>query len=230
MDDLPDKLRRNVVVLSAAIVAITVFHLSFQPTGSLLGFAQVGNVTPFKVWVALTAVLVYMFFRYWFHDETDEELRALVDHYKATRYAAIQRCLTADARAYFLERRPSPRWIGGDATVESRIIAPAYAEVGRPTTVDLTAMVEHPDSFPWSGEVGFTIEVDGPGGDRRGIPLGQSHPYRFPRHVAIQIAAQTWLRTLAYSKSTVDVIVPLGLAALAFIMCVLQLVMAGVKP
>ena len=38
MDDLPDKLRRNVVVLSAAIVAINIFHLSFKPSGMLLGF------------------------------------------------------------------------------------------------------------------------------------------------------------------------------------------------
>ncbi|WGS45902.1 hypothetical protein LFL97_24735 [Burkholderia sp. JSH-S8] len=30
MDDLPDKLRRNVVVLSATIVAIAFFHLLLQ--------------------------------------------------------------------------------------------------------------------------------------------------------------------------------------------------------
>jgi hypothetical protein len=88
MDDLPDKLRRNVVVLSAVIVAITVFHLSFKPTGTLLGFAEVGNVTPLKVWLTLSAVLVYVFLRYWFHDDTDADRQALAGHYKGLQLVA----------------------------------------------------------------------------------------------------------------------------------------------
>ncbi|MBU9219257.1 hypothetical protein KTD55_35025 [Burkholderia gladioli] len=133
MDDLPDKLRRNVVALSAAIVAITVFNLSFKPTGTLLGFAEVGNVTPLKVWLILSALLVYVFLRYWFHDDTNEDRQALAAHYQRLRYAAIQRYLTQDAKAYFLMRRSLPHWTEGLESNEGNMFASIYAEIGRPS-------------------------------------------------------------------------------------------------
>jgi hypothetical protein len=43
MDDTSDKLRRNVVALSAAILAVFFLNLSFKPSASLLGIADVGN-------------------------------------------------------------------------------------------------------------------------------------------------------------------------------------------
>jgi hypothetical protein len=73
MDDTPDKLRRNVVVLSAAILVIAFFRLSFKATGTLLGFAEVSNVSPFKVWLALTATLLYMFLRWRYAVDTEKE-------------------------------------------------------------------------------------------------------------------------------------------------------------
>lgn len=230
MDDLPDKLRRNVVVLSAAIVAITVFHLSFAPTGTLLGFAKVGNVTPVKVWLALTAALVYMALRYRFHDETEKDLRALVEQYKGARYAAIRRLLTADVQAYLLRRRARPRWTEGFAATEDDIFAQAYTDFGGPTAVDLVSTVEHQDDSPWSGHIGFSIEIEWPGGQRRGVSGDRRHAYKLPRCLAIRIALGTALRTALYSKSSVDVLVPIGLAALAASMCVFQLLTTGVTP
>ncbi|GAB6847580.1 hypothetical protein [Paraburkholderia kururiensis] len=224
MDDLPDKLRRNVVVLSAAIVAITVFHLSFKPSGTLLGFAEVGNVTPLKVWLALSAVLAYVFLRYWFHDDTDRDLRALVDHYRGLRYAAIQRRLTADVRAYLLRHRRQPRWTEGFEAVEGDVFAQAYADFGGPAAVDLKPSVQHPDHSPWSGDVGFTIAVQWRGGQSRGLSGGQRYQYRLPRLVATAIAGESMLRTATYSKSAVDLLVPIALSIAAGAMCVGQLI------
>ncbi|SOE48684.1 hypothetical protein SAMN05446635_0235 [Burkholderia sp. OK233] len=116
MDDLPDKLRRNVVVLSAAIVAVNVFHLSFKPSGMLLGFAEVGHVTPLKAWLALSAVLVYLFLRYWFYEDTDQELTLLAQEFQNRRYAAIKRHLERAlerARPFLLGEF---RWLVGRAT------------------------------------------------------------------------------------------------------------------
>ncbi|OIT13540.1 hypothetical protein BL241_03125 [Ralstonia solanacearum] len=226
MDDLPDKLRRNVVVLSAAIVAITVFHLSFKPTGTLLGFAEVGNITPLKVWIALTAVLAYVFLRYWFHDETDQELIALAGHYKNLRNGAIQRCLMNDVRTYFLQRRRQPRWTVGFEALEDDMFAPAYAEFGRPAFVDLKPSVQHSSHSPWSGDVGFTIGVQWHGGQERGLSGGTRYSYRLPCLVAARIMAGSALRTATYSKSAVDLLVPIGLSIVAGAMCVVQIIQA----
>ncbi|QCP50236.1 hypothetical protein FAZ95_14230 [Trinickia violacea] len=227
MDDLPDKLRRNVVVLSAAIVAITMFHLSFKPTGTLLGFAEVGNVTPLKVWLALSAVLAYVFLRYWFHDDTDRDQRALVEHYRGLRYAAIQRRLTDDVRSYFLMRRGQPKWTEGFEALQDDMFASAYAELGQPASVDLLPSVQHPDHSPWLGDVGFTVDVQWPEGQRRSVSGGQRYPYQLPRLVAAAIAIECMLRTGTYSKSAVDLLVPIGLSMVAGAMCVAQLIRAA---
>lgn len=226
MDDLPDKLRRNVVVLSAAIIATTVFHLSFKPTGTLLGFAEVGNITPMKVWIALTVLLAYVFLRYWFHEETDQELIALDGHYKKLRYAAIQRCLVNDVRAYFLQRRRQPRWTKGFNVLEDDRFAADYAEFGRPAFVDLEPYVDLPSHSPWSGDVGFMIGVRWDGGQKRGLSGGTRYSYQLSRSVAARIVAGSALRTATYSKSAVDLLVPIGLSIVAGAMCLVQIMRA----
>ncbi|USS44472.1 hypothetical protein [Burkholderia glumae] len=226
MDDLPDKLRRNLVALSAAIVAITMFHLSFKPTGTLLGFAEVGNVTPLKVWTALSAVLVYVFLRYWFHDDTGADRQGLAAHYTQLRYAAIQRYLTRDAKLYFLMRRRQPRWIEGLDAPKDSIFVGIYKAAGRPSTVDLSANVEPFVNSPWSGEVSFSVDVRWRGGQKRGVHNNERHPYRLPRGMAIYISTTIALRTAVYSKSAVDLLVPMVLAAVAAAMCSANVVRA----
>ncbi|WLE64200.1 hypothetical protein GIY62_34820 (plasmid) [Burkholderia plantarii] len=226
MDDLPDKLRRNLVALSAAIVAITVFHLSFKPTGTLLGFAEVGNVTPLKVWTALSAVLLYVFLRYWFHDDTGADRQALAAHYRHLRYVAIQRHLTRDAKLYFLMRRGQPRWIEGLDALKDSIFADIYKATGRPSTVDLSANVEPSVNSLWSGEVSFSVDVQWHGGQKRGVHGNKRHPYRLSRGMAIYISTAIALRTAVYSKSAVDLLVPMVLAAVAAATCSANVVRA----
>jgi hypothetical protein len=106
MDDTPDKLRRNVVVLSAAILAIALFNLSFRTNGTLLGFAQVGNVSPFKVWLALTATLLYVLMRYHHSDETKAERAYVAESFCELRRVALIGRIEAAVRRYFLRGAP----------------------------------------------------------------------------------------------------------------------------
>ncbi|RQM45240.1 hypothetical protein EHZ19_25060 [Paraburkholderia bannensis] len=91
MDDTPDKLRRNVVALSAAILTIAFFHLSFKPTGNLLGLAEVGNVSPFKVWLDLATVLLYVGLRYHHADDTHAERQFAREAFLEFRRVAVIR-------------------------------------------------------------------------------------------------------------------------------------------
>ncbi|MFP3733059.1 hypothetical protein SB690_20075, partial [Bacillus sp. SIMBA_006] len=84
----PDTLRRNVVALCAAILAIALFHLTFKPTGNLLGFAEVGNVSPLKVWLALSAVLAYVFLRWRYASDTVMELAVITGEWEALKSRA----------------------------------------------------------------------------------------------------------------------------------------------
>ena len=103
MDDTTDKLRRNVVVLAAAILAIAFFDLSFRPTGLLLGFAEVGRISPFKVWLALTVTMLYVVMRYHHSEETAKERTYVGEHFRELRRVSTIHRIEANICRYFLK-------------------------------------------------------------------------------------------------------------------------------
>ena len=232
MDDLPDKLRRNVVVLSAAIVAITVFHLSFKPTGTLLGFAEVGNVTPLKVWLALSAVLVYVFQRYWFDEQTGKERELLAQEFENRRYAVITRCLKRTVERHFLRHRPL-RLLTDPYDLRDQVIPDRLSNLEPPVRAAIQLIVEQSAQSAWHGKVRFSIALEWVSGHRV-TPLdgafGHFYSFQIPRRLAAWFVVRCALGTATYSKSAVDTVVPIGLSALAFGMCMFQLVMAGLTP
>ncbi|AYQ36678.1 hypothetical protein BLA9940_06997 [Burkholderia aenigmatica] len=226
MDDLPDKLRRNVVVLSAAIVAITVFHLSFRPTGTLLGFAEVSNVSPLKVWLALATVLSYVFLRYWFHDETNNERALLAQEFDNRRYTLITRQLQRTIERY-LEHKRAPRYLTDfDYFAEEQLAR--FADRGSVKKATVAVSLDRDEHSPWRGGVRYALELEWASNHYRS-GIGRCYQFQLPPPVAAWIIFRCALGTATYSKSAVDVLAPIGLAAIAAGMCLFQLVTAGMK-
>ncbi|MFJ4294423.1 hypothetical protein ACIP1U_32390 [Cupriavidus sp. NPDC089707] len=70
MDDTLDKLRRNTVVLSAAIIAAWWLQLKVPEQLRLLGLTEgLPLPAPWRVWVAVAAVHLYCFVRYYLSGE-----------------------------------------------------------------------------------------------------------------------------------------------------------------
>jgi hypothetical protein len=228
MDDLPDKLRRNVVVLSAAIVAITVFHLSFRPTSTLLGFAEIGRVTPLKVWLVLSAVLVYMFLRYWFYEGTDQERALLAQEFQGRRYAAIKRHLERSLERHLVYKR-APVCLTNFHDFADQQLAVCFADRGPAMRADVVASVEADQHSPWKGKVGYALELQWPSGNHYRTSGGQRFDFRLTPGFAVWTVLRCAVRTATYSKSAVDVLVPIALAGVAATMCLYQLVIAGMQ-
>ncbi|HEX7906644.1 MAG TPA: hypothetical protein VF534_00945 [Paraburkholderia sp.] len=147
--------------------------------------------------------------------------------YGGYRYAAVQRCLSREVERYFLHRR-TPRWLANVADLdEDGALAERYAAHGPATRVTVsTMMVESPDRAPWRSNVGYTFAVDWGGRGHHARSGGMRYPYQLPARVVAAILVRTALRTAIYSKGSVDVLVLIGLAALAAVMCVYQLATA----
>ena len=105
MDDTPDKLRRNVVILAAAILAISLSDLSFRTNGTLLGFTEVSNVNAFRVWLALTATLVYMFLRWRYAVDTEKKLLDIKVLFDGLRARAIKERIASQVCARLMDGR-----------------------------------------------------------------------------------------------------------------------------
>ncbi|MEW9585106.1 hypothetical protein [Paraburkholderia sp. DGU8] len=216
MDDTPDKLRRNVIVLAAAILAIALFHLSFSPTGTLLGFAQVGNVSPFKVWLALTLTLLYVVMRYHHSDETRKERAYVAEQFRELRRVAIIHRIESAVRRYFLQGVPvslfddSVEFLDGD-------IEKHMARDGRASEVDdLQIGTADPTAGQpwWQGRVGVQFHAIWPGG-AYGRYGGNQPAYTLPRADRIWVSAVGALRAATASRAGVDIGLPYTTAALA---------------
>lgn len=241
MDDTPDKLRRNIVVLSAAILAIAFFHLSFKPTGTLLGFAEVGNVSAFKVWLALSAVLAYAFLRYRFDAATGESLSAMRDEFdRFVKLAVTHRAERAVSR-YLIQGTQHwlPYWIrdidrfvdqvAKDAAFLGTDTRPVSAEIRatrRELSRDSDLFCDEADS-PWRGEFTFTYaaqwEFDG------GTSFGSCGGYSKSAYIyemyglGRPMLLATALLRAPHSKGAIDVVLPFVLSGLAMLVCLYKI-------
>ncbi|HDR8971471.1 hypothetical protein [Burkholderia vietnamiensis] len=221
MDDMPDKLRRNVVVLSAAILAIAFFHLSFKPTGTLLGFAEVGNVSPFKIWVALTATLIYMFLRYRYATETVDEISAVSELFVVIRAQVVEEYIGAAVTGHLKRLRPITIFKDledfMDDTLEERM-----KQFGRASKVDVQVALEKPDSW-WSGRASVDLYAEWISRASYGRSGGRMPEYRLNWRQRVRVIASSLIRAAGASRAGVDVAVPFGLSAVAMLVCLFKL-------
>lgn len=216
MDDLPDKLRRNVVVLSATILAIAFFNLSFKPTGTLLGFAEVGNVSPLKVWLALAVVLAYAVMRYHHSEDTQKERTYVAEEFVERRRVALIERVDAAVRRYFLHRVPVhlfddfAEFVDGD--LETRMTRDGAAR-----EVDaLYVGTAEPDPLQpwWKGHVGVSFHAIWANGTY-GRDGGMQPAFTLPRYDRMCVTAIAIQRTLTHSRAGVDIGLPYAIATLA---------------
>lgn len=221
MDDMPDKLRRNLVVLSAAILAIAFFHLSFKPTGMLLGFAEVGNVSPFKIWVALTATLIYMFLRYRYATETVVEISAVSELFVTIRAQVVAEYIGVVVARYLKRLRPVTIFIDFaefmDGTLEDRM-----NQFGRARRVDVEVVLEEPERW-WSGRASIEFYAEWTAGASYGRSGGRMPEYQLSWRQRVSVIASSLFRAAGASRAGVDVAVPFGLSAVAMLVCLFKL-------
>ena len=224
MDDLPDKLRRNVVVLAAAILAIGFFNLSFKPTGTLLGFAEVSNVSPFKVWLALAATLAYVMLRYHHAADTFGERAFATDSFRGLRQEAVMERLAAHIRRYFLRGAPIKLFDDIDEFIDSDI-ARHMERDGRAQRIDELHVgnVDIRRTLPWwQGRASVSFHVvwtSGPYG-RDGVP---QPAFTLPRQERLHTTLLALLRAATRSRAGVDVALPYAMASLAMLVCLYKL-------
>lgn len=206
MDDTPDKLRRNVVVLSAAILAIALFNLSFRTNGTLLGFAQVGNVSAFKVWLALTATLLYVLMRYHHSDETKAERAYVAESFCELRRVALIGRIEAAVRRYFL--RGAPVALFDDfAEFLDNDIERHMARDGRAKELDdlqIGTADPNPKESWWEGRVGVSFHAIWSGGSY-GRSGGNHLAFTLSRQDRLRVSTVAMLRAATASRAGVDI-------------------------
>ncbi|VVE30966.1 hypothetical protein PMO31116_03607 [Pandoraea morbifera] len=225
IDDTNDKVRRNVVTLSAAIVVMAFFGLSLSPQASIGLFVK-GEFPAWKVWACLLAALVYCFLRYRFESSTDQAIQHMQKEHGSIRDRLVETLLAKDIRAHILTGR-RPVYIT-DIDEEPFVEENRRQGLGRLRDVGVrVSFTKEERPTKWAGRVSVALTLEG----EHGISNRQGGNLREFRVSGIK-RAQFQLRALGrvlYSKGAVDVWMPFGLSAIAACICVYRLLYIAVN-
>ena len=85
MDDTQDKIRRNLVIFSAAIVIGWYLDMKLTDISKLILSTDISNVNAFRFWMVILVILVYLSIRYRFSDAIISQISFLQSELKTQR-------------------------------------------------------------------------------------------------------------------------------------------------
>ncbi|HSI42838.1 MAG TPA: hypothetical protein VK949_00715 [Methylotenera sp.] len=223
IDDSSEKVRRNVLIFSFAIVVSSYLNLTFQKQGKIFSAIEFDNVSPFKFWIVITGVLIYLFYRYWFDTQTSVSIDLCKSEYSSLRYKNIKNILTEDIRKSFSNIH-APKYIDDFAELSVDHVKNNNDHFGRPLRVKSNLNIELDQGSPWAGILGIDYEIDWKEKAHYAKGGGYRYRYRIAKSRQILTRIKSLTRLSVYSKSISDLITPLLLTMIAFLICIKQLI------
>ncbi len=217
---------------TAAILAIVFLNLSFKPSASLLGLAELGNLAAWKVWLCLGVVTTYACLRYHFDPDTrsqrgaaQREIESFVRDL-AQRAAAIEARRHIDGRhVWFRVLHPASLAQFGES--KFRIVRQDGVRVRVRTWAHSKDAAGATPPLPWRAPMTVHVQhVYISNENPRQQSQGQAVTGGCALHASALHRIAIWLAASGrglYSKSCVDVAVPYGLGMLAWLSCLYKL-------
>jgi hypothetical protein len=225
MEDTQDKVRRNVITLSTLIILFWFLDLKLSTTLTLLGTVQLENVSPFKLWLCITAILVYMSLRYRFDGKTNIQIREIEPEVLGFQRMFLQpRLVQSVTDLIIIKRHPqvtSAIQLSDHPTNVSATRLETLLTDDIPKQSKIKATLLEPSIAKRSGAVQFSGVLI-----QEGDGLKSDHLnciYQTPVSTHLHMLGRTAVRLICYSKSSVDVLAPFVVAYLALLICLSRL-------
>jgi hypothetical protein len=222
VDDTDDKVRRNLVVASAVVWAITVLEVRMAnvATKYLAGGESGAPIDSGRAWALAFAMLLYLLLRYRFSKECSQEEVALGLECEKLRRRMVSNYAARAIRRALKTRTGATEVIGSFLNQLAHVEAKeAVAGAARRDSVSVFEFnPRHQGSGPWvvNGEVRVWW-------DQSEAPQGRQHEVGFEvavpgRHRWPMRALSVW-RTAIYSRGCIQILVPLVLGISALWIC-----------
>jgi hypothetical protein len=216
-EDTDDKIRRNLVVVSAAVVVGAWLELG---AGSVLervlGQTTATTITPWRLWAAVLALLAYLALRYRFSEASRSALKLLRTEVHSLSVKAATKALDAELSRFGETRRESdaPSFPGIKKAVEA-LDPPPQADPTR----RLHSLGFGNRETNFVGEVQFISTVGAANNTVRTA-------FKFGTMRRLWLKAKVASRLVCYSQTSTTLLVPLALAAVATGVAIWRLVQA----
>lgn len=226
MEDTQDKVRRNLVVFSAAIAIGWFLDLKLTAITKLfVSTTDINNVDAGKLWIVAFVVLIYLFLRYKFDVATNLQLADLWDELGAIRKNYLSKYLTRKISQINRTGKFSPVFgisLMDEVNREIEKFKEEHAHeilfrlhISNPWS-DSSSIETDEDKPLWKGTVGIAEEYLKAGSSRNlVISSGQRHDFSIPLSGRIWVTTHSIIHVASYSKSAVDLILPMVLSGFA---------------
>lgn len=219
MEDTQDKLRRNVVALSAVIIAIAFVNPSLKDQGTLLGIADLSEVSQVKIWICALLALIYVFLRFYFDAPEADARKSLKFQIWTLKHEYARRLMSREMTALLRKGRKPKILVSYSAffndlkedagnQYRSQMVATGSLAPnmdGRTGTCQFSVTAVEPDR-------GFYSEN---GGAACGYLISTK------LHWVLQTAA--FIRLATFSKESIDTLVPYFLVFCAAAVCLYKI-------
>ncbi len=223
VEDDNDKVRRNLVVVSSAIVIFAWLGIDegifFE---KLVG--QKVSLINWKVSSLLIVVVSYFSLRYRFADSTKKEYGRLISEWNAILANNIDNRIHSIFKNFTKTKQDieifSPKL---SDYVKDQISDTAFSEKKDWHLITLQHTSIQPKDT-WSGELGMAIDLEDNDGYSSKRVGGNKVAYSFDGYERYRLMTVSFLRLVTYTKGAIDFIAPILLALLAFTVLIIRLV------
>lgn len=234
MDDTQDKVRRNLVVFSAAIVFGWFLDLKLTNITKLFVSTDIGSVNTGRLWIVTLILLIYLFLRYRFDNPTNLQILSLREELKAQRKDYRFKYLLRKINQINRTGRFSP--VFGASLAESVSREKEQYEKEHAQNISFRLHISTPwsDKSPvapdeanaiWEETVGISEEYFKKGASRNlSTNSGKNHEFSIPLSGRAWVRLHSLIHVVSYSKSAVDLIVPIALAFFAIVISLCKLI------
>lgn len=234
MDDTQDKVRRNLVVFSATIVIGRFLNMKLTDIAKPLVSSNIDNVNTGRLWIVTIGVLIYLFLRYRFDTQTNSQIVFLSDELKAQRKNYVFKYLQRNINRINHTGNFSPifskslsKEVGQNKEEYEKNNSQSLAfrlHIVNPRSAASAVECDESKTI-WRGTISISEEYFKKGTSQYNVTnAGQKHDFSVPFGGRIWIHAHSLIHVVPYSKSAVDLIVPMILAALAFLISTNKLI------
>lgn len=221
-DDSSEKLRRNLLVFSFAILVSTFLNLGIQKQTTIFSSIDIASVSPLKFWCLITLVLIYLFYRYWFDDKTNQAINLFKTEFNSYRFLYIKQLLNKNIATALLKMNQPKFFTDYKELDESHVVSNNKLH-GMPISAVSNANPEFDEQGAWSGKLGNSYSIKWNGDGVYGKSGGNYNRFVIPLLRVYVLRMKILSKIVTYSKSVTELITPILLFVVALCICLYEL-------
>lgn len=214
MEDADDKIRRNLLLVSAIVLLVWLLDFQVASTVKLFGVVESPNFSPRKFWTVAGLLILYFALRYRFDDHVRRKFAGIKDELESEYLTVVARPLE---KAFLAE-------------IDSSVVGPSSVELGDALLNEYGepqgkfALVRLTLASFWrgTGKATFSGTVLSSYGV---IEFSPEMTFRVSGVLRLSAIVLSISRLTAYSRFGIETLLPVAMATFAFGVCVVKVIL-----